>query len=240
MWCTQCRLIGKEECVKKGHSTHKYHQYFAKTLASVESRLEKFAPTWEEIITNRRKLQDLYQHLYRFISSMQTKLKKKMKANSTYLDIATSHKEEPSDFARISPCDDYTDEFMATEMKRLVEFSSKYVTFRREANLNLTSDFLDISCLIIESIDVKFDCDCASRLDEWKDEADLPSAKEELNSLLMIEEHCIQAEVVNARVPRNCMRNVDLLRKLPLSFSGLGHPPPIDGKSGSLSAVHHD
>ena len=130
-WCVVCCLIASEKCQAEQHDTQPYDLLFMQSFKAIKKRFNKLAPDLDQIISNRKKVQDVYENIYDSISSLQSLLEMYIAANTSSVEKAISFKREALDFKRLAPNKYFSDEYRIIAMNRQKELATRYLFYLR-------------------------------------------------------------------------------------------------------------
>jgi hypothetical protein len=103
LWCSRCASVGTEFC-RRNHrqDTQHFGHYLKKTLESVETRLGQLATTWDQIITKRQQINDIYEITSKFLETLQCNIHQRISKNKIEMCKISSHKNSMNSLENMS------------------------------------------------------------------------------------------------------------------------------------------
>ena len=125
MWCVNCSSVDTEHCFSKNHVTHPLHKFYQEKFSQLEARLSKCPNDWDEIITSRQKVHEMYQNISMFLSSLQSKVQTRININNSITNKVMGYREESKNWLQEPLSDDSSAEELIDGLHQLNQMTSR-------------------------------------------------------------------------------------------------------------------
>ena len=103
LWCSRCASVGTEFC-RRNHrqDTQHFGHYLKKTFKSVETRLGQLTTTFDQILSKRQQINNIYELTSKFLETLQSNIHQRISKNKVEMCKIASHKNSMNSLENVS------------------------------------------------------------------------------------------------------------------------------------------